>query len=278
MHSMLRNIWERTHHGYLHMLAASVVITGLLGGTAIFEPALAQDNGSTDTTFTVTRVVKTSEHPYYDEGDDDGYAIDGEEGKEVILERGQTYYFIMDEVETFHPFYIATDSIGEGASRDNFYTDGVSSTWDENDRAAESDTLIFTPGENAPDELWYGCTNHQLMGYRVTIVDPTSTGIDEEVAGRQLPSSFAIRGNYPNPFNPTTNVRFDLPRAADVHIEIYTSLGTLVKRVAGGRMSAGARSIQIDGADLSSGMYLYRVIATAGRSSYMGVGKMVLTK
>lgn len=275
MNRTLRNIWKRAHGGYVHMLAASVVIAGLLGVTAVFQPVVAQNNGETDTTFTVGVEVRTDEYPH-DDGWSEVYTIDGVQGEELTLERGTTYYFIMDGVPDYHPFYITTDLEGAGAGQ---YTEGVTSTNDSyDDRAWDPDTLMFTPGDDAPDLLYYNCINHPKMGYRLNIVDPTSTDIESPVAGDELPSSFELRGNYPNPFNPTTNVRFDLPRAANVSVEIYTSLGTVVKRVEGGRMSGGVQSVQIDGSDLASGMYLYRVVATAGSSTYMGVGKMVLTK
>lgn len=241
------------------------------------QAVLAQDGEEADTLFTISVQSKTSEHPFFEEGFSEGYVVDTTQGKELTLTQGQTYYFVMDEVPSFHPFYISTDLEGSGEGE---YTEGVSSTSEDHEfAAAGTDTLIFTPNENAPDTLYYNCTNHEKMGYRLVIQDETATAIDEVADGAQLPQTFSLYGNYPNPFNPTTVVHFDLPMAANVRIDIYSPLGELIKRVRGGQMSAGTdQTVRIDASGLSSGLYLYRVIATAGQEQYLGTGKMMLLK
>ena len=89
-----------------------------------------------------------------------------------------------------------------------------------------------------------------------------STGVEDA----ELPAVFALRGAAPNPFNPSTTIAFDLPRAADVRLAVYDLAGRLVRTLAAGRMPAGAHRVVWNGRDdrggtAASGMYLYRLRA-----------------
>ena len=78
----------------------------------------------------------------------------------------------------------------------------------------------------------------------------------------ELPEVFALSGNYPNPFNPSTCIVFDLPSSAEVSVEVLDSLGRVVLSLGGQSMEAGSnRTMELEGSLLASGTYLYRVIA-----------------
>lgn len=110
----------------------------------------------------------------------------------------------------------------------------------------------------------------------VTLFRGRLTNVD---GGSHLPREFALDGNYPNPFNPTTNIRFDLPEAADVHIEVFDILGRRVMTVPSQALQAGAGlTIQVDASQLASGTYLYRVVAEMASETRMESGKMLLIK
>lgn len=95
----------------------------------------------------------------------------------------------------------------------------------------------------------------------------------------ELPEAFALLGNYPNPFNPSTNIQFDLPAASEVSIEVYDMLGRRVMVVPAQTIQAGAkRSLQINASALASGSYFYRVIAKAESSVMVDSGRMLLVK
>ena len=88
-----------------------------------------------------------------------------------------------------------------------------------------------------------------------------------------------MRGNYPNPFNPVTNIRFDLPNAAEVSVDVFDMLGRNVLSVPAQPMAAGqARGIRIDGSNLASGLYLYRVTARMEGAVQIQTGRMTLLK
>jgi hypothetical protein len=94
-----------------------------------------------------------------------------------------------------------------------------------------------------------------------------------------LPETFALQGNYPNPFNPVTNIVFDLPERAEVEVEIFDMLGRRVMTLGRQVMDAGQRKrVEFDGRGLASGVYLYRVVAVMGAHTAKDSGKMILLK
>ena len=90
-----------------------------------------------------------------------------------------------------------------------------------------------------------------------------------------LPKAFALEGNYPNPFNPSTNIAFLLPVESRVSLKVYNVLGQEVSTVIQDQsFSPGRHVVSFDGENLASGIYFYRV--EANRNNL--VGKMVLMK
>ncbi len=94
-----------------------------------------------------------------------------------------------------------------------------------------------------------------------------------------IPSDFTLHPNYPNPFNPSTTISFDLPRRARVTLSIVNILGQDVAKLVDQEVSAGSHSVEWDGRDASgerasSGVYLYRLETDEGVLSR----KMLLLK
>ncbi|MDZ7338423.1 MAG: carboxypeptidase regulatory-like domain-containing protein [candidate division KSB1 bacterium] len=103
-------------------------------------------------------------------------------------------------------------------------------------------------------------------------------------AEASLPQTFALVGAFPNPFNPSTEVRFELPGAAEVSIIIYNVLGQPVRTVFQGVLEAGRHAVTWDGRDqrgvsLASGVYLCRLEAqTPSGQRHLFVTKMLLAQ
>ena len=94
-----------------------------------------------------------------------------------------------------------------------------------------------------------------------------------------LPESFALQGNYPNPFNPSTTIVFDLPERAEVEIEVYDMLGRRVMILTNQVLEAGTQKrVEFNGQGLASGVYVYRVIAVMGTHTAKDTGKMIMLK
>ncbi len=75
----------------------------------------------------------------------------------------------------------------------------------------------------------------------------------------EVPTEFALHGNWPNPFNPSTSIRIDLPEAGNVVPSVFDLLGREVARLIDGQMPQGRHEVTWDGDGVPSGVYLYRM-------------------
>lgn len=99
----------------------------------------------------------------------------------------------------------------------------------------------------------------------------TDVADDEPV----MPREFALTQNYPNPFNPSTTIAYNLPRRAEVRLDIYNLLGQRVATLIDEEQSAGNHMVQWNaGGNLASGLYFYRLEAGGIRETR----KMILMK
>lgn len=88
------------------------------------------------------------------------------------------------------------------------------------------------------------------------------------------PMEFALYGNYPNPFNPVTTIKFDVPVEGLVNIQIFDLLGREITTLYNNSMKPGSYTISFDASELSSGFYFCRMNA----GSFTSVKKMILVK
>ena len=94
------------------------------------------------------------------------------------------------------------------------------------------------------------------------------------VSNAELPEQNTLKGNYPNPFNPTTTIHFELKEAAPVTLTVYDVLGRVVQQVVNGTLEAGSHELMFDAQGLPGGTYLYKLDTPHG--SY--TKKMLLLK
>ncbi len=106
-----------------------------------------------------------------------------------------------------------------------------------------------------------------------TTIKQVDVGIEDKKDG-ELPSKITLEPNYPNPFNPSTNIRFNLPEASDVQLTVYNTIGRKVSTLIHQKMTAGSHSITFDASGMPSGVYIYRLKADGFSQSR----KMLLLK
>jgi hypothetical protein len=89
-----------------------------------------------------------------------------------------------------------------------------------------------------------------------------------------LPQEPVLYPNYPNPFNPSTVIRYALPARSDVTVTVYNALGQRITLLVRETQEPGYHQVKFDGAGLSSGVYFYRLQA----GSSVQTNRMVLLK
>jgi len=129
-------------------------------------------------------------------------------------------------------------------------------------------------GEPIPLRTDIEVSNGDILDLEIVV--PTSLAEGDEVI---VPAVTTLRSNYPNPFNPTTTIAFDMAKEGRVSIEIYNVKGQRVRVLADAVYGVGQHSLvwnglSDDGRSVGSGMYFYRMVA----GEYKGVRKMVMIK
>ncbi len=105
--------------------------------------------------------------------------------------------------------------------------------------------------------------------------DPVSVNVVTGIASRNAaPAQFALLQNHPNPFNPSTTIRFDLAADRDVALRVYNALGQVVAVLVAGRRAAGSYSVSWDASGYASGVYFYRLEA----GNFVATKKLVVLK
>ncbi len=108
--------------------------------------------------------------------------------------------------------------------------------------------------------------NNFILPAKVTAVELSNNN--------SIPSKYILENNYPNPFNPSTVIKFSLPIAAHVTLTIYNILGQKVAELINNQLSAGDHTYIFNAINLSSGVYLYRLEA----NNFVATKKMILEK
>jgi len=128
---------------------------------------------------------------------------------------------------------------------------------------------MFTPDMLGVKEITV--VNAGMLAENITAGDPTSVS--------NVPKSFALGQNFPNPFNPTTTISFNMPQSGYVTMKVYDVLGRCVRTLASGEYSAGNYSIVWDATDdsgnnISAGVYFYTISA----ENYHATRRMMFIK
>jgi Secretion system C-terminal sorting domain/Divergent InlB B-repeat domain/Viral BACON domain len=146
-------------------------------------------------------------------------------------------------------------------------------------------SLVCTPNDGWNFEGWYDnydddfFINDTSFAINVTqnrsfvaqlTMDPTSIFNDDY----NSPVKFDLQTNFPNPFNPTTNIRFSIPHAANVKIQIFDMLGEEVEVLTNQYFNSGTYLITFHSQNIPSGIYYYRIQS----EGFCDTKKMILLK
>jgi len=104
--------------------------------------------------------------------------------------------------------------------------------------------------------------------------DGTFSYSDEVKVDYTTPLTFSLEQNFPNPFNPETEINFSLAKSDNVTLTVYNIIGSEILKLASEYMEAGNHSVKFDASKLSSGVYLY----TIKSGDFTATRKMILMK
>ena len=142
----------------------------------------------------------------------------------------------------------------------------------------------FTPPSTSyGTRTWFMREGSFNDGAAWAYMDPSNV-LAVPIAGNGLPREFAVLDNYPNPFNPTTQIQYDMPEQATISLKVYNILGQEVMSLANGVQPAGHHTATWDGrnnfgSQVSTGVYFYRFEATGvSGQTFATLKKMILMK
>jgi hypothetical protein len=121
------------------------------------------------------------------------------------------------------------------------------------------------PGSSIPPGYVFAYSNYFYISNQSVSIEPLN-GI--------IPDKYEMYANYPNPFNPTTKIKFDLPQQSYTKLAVYDFLGREVLLLANQELSAGSYEMIFEGSNLPSGVYFYRIEA----GDFVKTAKMLLVK
>lgn len=139
---------------------------------------------------------------------------------------------------------------------------------------------------NSSNSQYYSWTDYQVLQgktYAFSLSAVDVNGQRKELGSRTVTvnginsaevSRFALYQVYPNPFNPTAQIAFDLPMSCDVTLEVYNPIGQKVSTLLNGNQSSGRYTVTFDASNMTSGLYFCKLSA----QGFESIQKMVLMK
>ena len=112
-------------------------------------------------------------------------------------------------------------------------------------------------GQGGGDRPFVDVTFGQIRVFNHIVEVPTS--VDDIPSSAESPDQFALKANYPNPFNPVTMIPYTLAETGQVTLTVYDALGRQVATLVNERQSVGTYQASFDAANLSSGIYFYQL-------------------
>lgn len=131
-----------------------------------------------------------------------------------------------------------------------------------------------TGSYTSPDSTGIDSVINITMGNPLIEAARWTTTVGVNQLSSSVPDKFNLYNNYPNPFNPTTVIKFDVAKSQMVKLTVYNLLGEVVSSLVNENLAPGSYSVNFDGSGVSSGMYFYR-IETPGYTQTM---RMILVK
>jgi Secretion system C-terminal sorting domain len=190
-------------------------------------------------------------------------------------------------------FSPANNSLGQGLSLNLvWYRSAGASTYRVQLSTDTGFTTLIVNDSTVTDSVKAvtGLLNNTLYYWRVNAKNPVGTssysgiwhfttalvGITNN--NNEIPKEFKLYNNYPNPFNPSTVIHFDIPKQSFTKLIVYDVLGKEISTLVNQQLQPGTYEVNWNASNEPSGIYFYKLSATGGAGNYIDVKKMVLIK
>lgn len=183
-----------------------------------------------------------------------------------------------DTVEAGGTTTLRWESSGVGSVDVDYSTDGGSS-W--------TNAAVNYPAHNDSLKVLVSADSGSVLQFRIVQAGSVNVGVSylsdtvpvadltTGVKPKSNPYSFALWNNYPNPFNPSTTITYELAKTGHISLRVYDILGRVVETLVNGVQGPGRYSVKFDGSRFASGIYFVRLRTSGG---FEKVNKMVLEK
>ncbi|MDR3665462.1 MAG: T9SS type A sorting domain-containing protein [Ignavibacteriaceae bacterium] len=148
-----------------------------------------------------------------------------------------------------------------------FKTTNLGSTWTEEVLPSQGSTNGMQHMQFVNSSLGF---SGGLAGTLLKFSNPASAVQKENI----LPDNYTLTQNFPNPFNPTTIIKYQIPQNSYVSLKVFNSLGQEVATLVNGMINAGTHDVQFNASNLSSGVYFY--VIKAGDNFFQSQKMMLL--
>jgi hypothetical protein len=165
--------------------------------------------------------------------------------KNTVNKDSVKLYYTVNNGTTFTPLTMTLSEVVDAATNSGKYTAVIPAP-----SAAPKFYVRALDAANAPRKSPFAAPQELYD------TNSGSTGVPPE---NSLPATFALHQNFPNPFNPSTMITYDVPKSGTVTLKVYDLLGREVRTLVNAVQSPRTYAVSFDGEGLSAGMYLYRL-------------------
>jgi len=177
-----------------------------------------------------------------------------------------TGYFVHDDWNVLGPKYDRDIRVFANADATWHYTvkssrnGNVTLSWESLNIPESVSLILHDPAMNLDVDM--KSRTQYDFNYQEDIVFEITKAIMTSIENEDLiPKEYRLAQNYPNPFNPVTKINYQLPKSGMVNLSVYNINGQLMATLVKENQSAGYYSVQLNANNLSSGVYIYKIIA-----------------